>query len=86
MQGFPIFTKVLRARHQLAHLFQNGQRAPADLGPRTAESVDRGGPERGDNGGQGGKIVEGPAFLIQVSNSFQGGRVGSVRLPRSQSV
>lgn len=70
MQGFPVFTKVLRARHQLAHLFQNGQRAPADLSPRTAQSVDRCGSEGGDDGGQGREIVKDPAFLVQVSQQL----------------
>lgn len=45
MQGLPIFTKVLRARHQPAHLLQNGHRAPADLTPRTPKSMNRCGAE-----------------------------------------
>ena len=58
MQGFAVFAKILGARHQFAHLFEDGGRPAADLAPRPAESVDRGGAQRGDDGRQCGVVVQ----------------------------
>lgn len=33
MQGLTVFTKVLGARHEFAHLFKYRHRAATDLGP-----------------------------------------------------
>lgn len=63
MKCFAVFAKVLCACHESSHLLEDSRSAPANLSPRPAESMNRSGSKRRDDGRERGVIIERTAFL-----------------------
>lgn len=51
MKGFAVFAKILRARHEFAHVFENRLRSLGHLIPGTLESGNGCRSQRGNNRG-----------------------------------
>jgi hypothetical protein len=64
MQSLTVFTEVLRARHEAAHLLQNSRGATTNLAPCPTQTVNGGSSKGRDNRGEGRIIVESSAFLF----------------------
>lgn len=63
MKRLPILAKVLRTAHELAHVFEDGGCSCVDLMPGPVQAMYRRRPERRDDGGEGGEVIQQSAFL-----------------------
>lgn len=63
MQALSVLGKVLRAEHELAHSFKRDLGLLRDLVPSPLQTSNRCGAQSGDDGCDGGVVVQLSAFL-----------------------